>query len=54
MNIDFYPSQARNNYHKLNRYRILTTQNTVGKLMERTIVRKLTRDLEDREILPAN
>ena len=29
-------------------------QNTVGKLMERTVARKLARDLEDREILPAN
>ena len=29
-------------------------QNTVGKLMERIVARKLTRDLEDREVLPAN
>ena len=40
--------------HKLNGYRILTMQNTVGKLMERTVSRKLARDLEEREILPAN
>ena len=40
--------------HKLNGYRILTMQNTVGKLMERTVARKLSRDLEDRKILPAN
>ena len=29
-------------------------QNTAGKLMEHTITRKLTRDLEDRKILPVN
>ena len=29
-------------------------QNTVGKLMDCTVARKLVRDLEDREILPAN
>ena len=29
-------------------------QNTVGKLMECTVARKLTRDLENREVLPAN
>ena len=29
-------------------------QKTVGKLMERTVARKLARDLEEREILPAN
>ena len=29
-------------------------QNTIGKLMEGTIARKLARDLEDREILPEN
>ena len=29
-------------------------QNTVGKLMECIVARKLARDLEDREILPAN
>ena len=40
--------------HKLNGHRILTMQNTVGKLMERTIARKLSRNLEDRKILPAN
>ena len=41
-------------HHKLNGYRIFTMQNTVGKLMERIVVRKLARDFEDREILPAN
>ena len=41
-------------HHELNGYRILTMQNTVGKLMERTVARKLARDLEDREILPEN
>ena len=29
-------------------------QNTAGKLMEHTVTRKLTRDLEDRKILPVN
>jgi hypothetical protein len=29
-------------------------QNTIGKLMERIVARKLTRDLEDRKKLPAN
>ena len=28
--------------------------NTIGKLMERIIARKLARDLEDRKMLPAN
>ena len=41
-------------HHKLNGYRIFTMQNTVGKLMERIVVRKLARDFEDREILSAN
>ena len=41
-------------HHELNGYRILTMQNAVGKLMERTVARKLARDLEDREILPEN
>ena len=41
-------------HYKLNGYRILTMQNTVGKLMEGTVARKLARDLEDREILPEN
>ena len=36
------------------RYRILTMQNSIGKLMERIVARKLSRDLEDRNILPAN
>ena len=38
----------------MNGYRILTTQNTVGKFMERIVSRKLVRDLEDREILTLN
>ena len=38
--------------HKLNGYRIHTVYNTVGKLMERTVARKLARDLEGRKILP--
>ena len=38
----------------MNGYHILTKQNTVGKLMERIVARKLVRDLEDREILPLN
>ena len=29
-------------------------QNTAGKFMERIVARKLARDLEEREILPAN
>ena len=33
---------------------ILTMQNTVGKLMEHIVARKLTRDLMDRKILLAN
>ena len=41
-------------HHELNGYRIHTMQNTAGKLMERTVARKLARDLEDREILPEN
>ena len=39
---------------QLNGYRILAMQNTIGKLMERIVARKLTRDLEDQKILPAN
>ena len=38
----------------MNGYRILATQNTVGKFMERIVSRKLVRDLEDREILTLN
>merc|ERR1712121_339 len=34
-------------HKKLNGYRILTMQNTVGKLMENIITRKLARDLEE-------
>ena len=41
-------------HYKLNGYRILTMQNTVGKLVEGIVARKLARDLEDRELLPAN
>ena len=40
--------------HKLNGYRILTMHNTVGKLMERLVGRKLARHLKEREILPAD
>ena len=39
---------------KLNGYRILTMQNTTGKLMERTVARKLALDLERRNVLPPN
>ena len=46
--------KARKDYHKLNGYRILTMQNTIGKLMERIIARKLSRHLDDREMLPAH
>ena len=38
----------------LNGYRILTMQNTTGKLMERIVARKLTQDLERRNVLPSN
>ena len=41
-------------HKKLNGYRILTMQNTVGKLMESIIARKLARDLEERNVLPPN
>ena len=43
-------------HHKLNGHCILTMKNTIGKPMEHTVARKLTRDLEDREmeIFPAN
>ena len=37
---------------KLNRYHILTMQNTTGKLMERIVARKLAQDLERRNVLP--
>ena len=37
---------------KLNGYRILTMQNTTGKLMERIVARKLAQDLERRNVLP--
>ena len=39
---------------KLNGYRILTMQNTTGKLMERILARKLAQDLERRNVLPSN
>ena len=39
-------------HSKLNGYRILTMQNTMGKLMERIVARKLAQDLERRNILP--
>ena len=41
-------------HSKLNGYRILTMQNTTGKLMERIVARKLVQDLERRNVLPAN
>ena len=46
--------KPRKDHHTLNGYRILTMQNTFEKLMERIIARKLSRHLEDREMLPAN
>ena len=46
--------KPRKDHHKLNGYRILTMQNTIGKLMERIVAAKLDRDLHDRGILPAN
>ena len=39
-------------HSKLNGYSILTTQNTMGKLMERIVARKLAQDLERRNVLP--
>ena len=41
-------------HSKLNGYRILTMQNTTGKLMERIVARKLAQDLEIRNVLPQN
>ena len=41
-------------HSKLNGYRILTMQNTMGKLMERIVSRKLAQDLERRNVLPPN
>ena len=41
-------------HSKLNGYRILTMQNTTGKLMERIVARKLAQDLERRYVLPPN
>ena len=38
-------------HSKLNGYRILTMQNTTGKLMERIVARKLAQDLERRNAL---
>ena len=46
--------KAGKDHRKLNGYRILTMQNTVGKLMERIVACKLTNDLEERGILPPN
>ena len=37
---------------KLSSYRIITMQNTIGKIMEKMIARSLTADLEDRSQLP--
>ena len=39
-------------HSKLKGYRILTMQNTTGKLMERIVARKLAQDLERRNVLP--
>ena len=47
-------SKPGKDHRKLNGYRILTIQNTIGKLMEHIVARKLARDPEDRKILPAN
>ena len=33
-------------------YRIITMQNTVGKLLEKIVARRLVKELEDKEILP--
>ena len=41
-------------HSKLNGYCILTMQNTMGKLMERIVARKLAQDLERRNVLPPN
>ena len=41
-------------HSKLNEYRILTMQNTTGKLMKRIVAKKLPRDLERRNFLPPN
>ena len=41
-------------HSKLNGYSILKMQNTTGKLTERILGRKLARDLERRNVLPAN
>ena len=40
-------------HSKLNGYRILTMQNTTGKLMERIVARKLAQDLERRNVNPS-
>ena len=40
--------------HKaLNGYRIITMQNTIGKLLEKIIARRVAKDLEERKVLPA-
>ena len=41
-------------HSKLNGYRILTMQNTTGKLMEQSVARKLAQDLERRNVLLPN
>ena len=46
--------KPRKDHSKLNGYRILTMQNTTGKLMERIVARKLAQDLERRNVLPPN
>ena len=39
-------------HSQLNGYRIITMQNTVGKLMEKQVAKQLTQDLEQKEALP--
>ena len=41
-------------HSKMNGYRILTMQNSTGKLMERIVARKLAQDLERRNVLSPN
>ena len=45
------PKPAKD-HGKLNGYRILTVQNTTGKLMERIVARKLAQDLEEETYFP--
>ena len=41
-------------HRKLNGYNNFIMQNTIGKLLECIVARKLARNLHDREIFPAN